>query len=49
MVEGEEGDRRFRGGSEGEGDGDRGRLKRKGLVGLEESSAPEPMARRLGW
>lgn len=32
-------DWRLRGGSDGEGDGDRGRLKRKGLVGLEECGA----------
>ena len=32
-------DRRLRGGSNGEGDADRGRLKRKGLVGLEEYGA----------
>lgn len=43
------------GGSEGEGEGDRGRLKRKGLVGLGESGAvvevssgAEAMVRRLG-
>lgn len=34
----EDGEREWRlwGGSDGEGDGDRGRLKRKGLVGFEE-------------
>lgn len=57
MDEGGEEDLRFRGGSEGEGDGDRGRLKRKGLVVLEGcwvglvegSSGAEAIARRLEW
>lgn len=56
MDEGGERDRRLRGGSEGEGGGDRGRgrLKRKGFVGseelgavVEESSGAEAMVRRL--
>lgn len=53
MDEGGERDCRLRGGSEGEGEGDRGRLKRKGLVGLEDfsavvegSSGAEAMVRR---
>ena len=47
---------RLRGVSEGVGDGDRGRLKRKGLVGLEEVgggleglSGGEAMVRRVEW
>lgn len=54
----EEGERdwRLREGSEGDGEGDRGRLKRKGLVGLEawgavveeNSSGAEAIVRRLG-
>lgn len=56
MEEGGERDCRLRGGSEGEGDGDRGRLKRKGFVGLEEEGAvveeefsgAEVMVRRSG-
>lgn len=56
MDEGGERDRRLRGGPDGEGDGDRGCLKRKGLVGLGEcgpavevSSGAEAMARKFRW